>query len=60
MVKPAREGLSIGMARVTSSKQLEITIQDAFKYDNQFLLEQYIDGPEFTVYILQGQVLAVY
>ena len=57
MVKPAREGSSIGMARVTSAKQLETAIQDAFKYDNQVLLEQYIDGPEFTVSVLQGQAL---
>ncbi|NMH59211.1 D-alanine--D-alanine ligase [Alteromonas ponticola] len=57
MVKPAREGSSIGMARVTSAAQLETAIQDAFKYDNQVLLEQYIDGAEFTVSILQGQAL---
>jgi len=57
MVKPAREGSSIGMARVTSAKQLEQAIQNAFKYDNQVLLEQYIDGPEFTVSVLQGQAL---
>ncbi|MBJ2127752.1 D-alanine--D-alanine ligase [Alteromonas sp. IB21] len=57
MVKPAREGSSIGMARVTSAKQLETAVQDAFKYDNQVLLEQYIDGPEFTVSVLQGQAL---
>ncbi|MBU3021537.1 D-alanine--D-alanine ligase [Aestuariibacter sp. A3R04] len=57
MVKPAREGSSIGMARVTSAKQLETAIQEAFKYDNQVLLEQYIDGPEFTVSVLQGRAL---
>ena len=57
MVKPAREGSSIGMARVTSAEQLLTAIQDAFKYDNQVLLEQYIDGPEFTVSVLQGQAL---
>jgi len=57
MVKPAREGSSIGMARVTSAEQLENAIQDAFNYDNQVLLEQYIKGPEFTVSVIQGQAL---
>ncbi|WP_414828243.1 D-alanine--D-alanine ligase [Alteromonas sp. H39] len=57
MVKPAREGSSIGMARVTSAKQLNTAIQDAFNYDNQVLLEQYIDGPEFTVSVVQGKAL---
>lgn len=57
MVKPAREGSSIGMAKVTSAKQLETAIQDAFNYDNQVLLEQFIDGPEYTVSLVQGQAL---
>jgi D-alanine-D-alanine ligase len=57
MVKPAREGSSIGMARVTSASELNTAIQDAFNYDNQVLLEQYIDGPEYTVSVLQGQAL---
>ena len=57
MVKPAREGSSIGMAKVTSAEQLETAILDAFNYDNQVLLEQFIDGPEFTVALLQGKAL---
>ena len=57
MVKPAREGSSIGMAKVTSAKQLETAIQDAFKYDNQVLIEQFIDGREFTVSVVQGKAL---
>lgn len=57
MVKPAREGSSIGMAKVTSAKQLATAIQDAFKYDNTVLLEQYIEGPEYTVAVVQGQAL---
>lgn len=57
MVKPAREGSSIGMAKVTSAKQLETAIQDAFKYDNQVLVEQFIDGREYTVSVVQGKAL---
>lgn len=57
MVKPAQEGSSIGMAKVTSAKQLETAIQDAFKYDNTVLLEQFIQGPEYTVSILDGEAL---
>ena len=57
MVKPAREGSSIGMARVTSAKQLHTAVQDAFNYDNQVLLEQYISGSEFTVSVVQERAL---
>ena len=57
MVKPAREGSSIGMAKVTSAKQLETAVKEAFDYDRHVLIEQFIDGPEYTVSLLQGQVL---
>jgi D-alanine-D-alanine ligase len=57
MVKPAQEGSSIGMARVTTALQLETAIQDAFKYDNNVLLEQFIQGSEYTVSILNGVAL---
>ncbi|MCC2616454.1 D-alanine--D-alanine ligase [Aestuariibacter halophilus] len=57
MVKPAQEGSSIGMAKVTSAEHLATAVQDAFNYDNQVLLEQFIAGPEYTVSILNGRAL---
>ncbi|MGS2719659.1 D-alanine--D-alanine ligase [Paraglaciecola aestuariivivens] len=57
MVKPAQEGSSIGMAKVNNAQQLEIAIQDAFKYDNKVLIEQFVHGSEYTVSILNGHAL---
>ena len=57
MVKPAREGSSIGMAKVTSAKQLETAIKQAFEYDRHVLIEQFIDGLEYTVTVLNGRAL---
>ncbi|MCV2884889.1 D-alanine--D-alanine ligase [Aestuariibacter sp. AA17] len=57
MVKPALEGSSIGMAKVTSVDDLENAIQNAFKYDENVLIEQFIDGLEYTVSILNGRAL---
>ncbi|MCF2948597.1 D-alanine--D-alanine ligase [Paraglaciecola aquimarina] len=57
MVKPAQEGSSIGMARVNSALQLETAVQNAFKYDNKVLIEQFVHGSEYTVSILNGQAL---
>ena len=57
MVKPAQEGSSIGMAKVTTAGQLEAAIQDAFGYDDAVLLEHFILGPEYTVTILNGKAL---
>lgn len=57
MVKPAQEGSSIGMAKVSDAQQLETAIQDAFEYDEQVLIEQFIQGSEYTVSLLNGQAL---
>lgn len=57
MVKPAQEGSSIGMARVNNAQQLETAIQYAFEYDEHVLIEQFIQGAEFTVSLLNGQAL---
>ncbi len=57
MVKPAQEGSSIGMAKVTNPEQLASAIQDAFVYDDAVLLERFIQGSEYTVTILDGKAL---
>ncbi|MDU0356452.1 D-alanine--D-alanine ligase [Paraglaciecola aquimarina] len=57
MVKPAQEGSSIGMARVNNAQQLDTAVQNAFKYDNKVLIEQFVHGSEYTVSILNGKAL---
>lgn len=57
MVKPAQEGSSIGMAKVDSPQQLDLAIQDAFKYDDKVLIEQFVHGSEYTVSILNGKAM---
>ena len=56
-VKPAHEGSSIGMAKVADVEALIDAWKDASRYDSQVLVEQMIDGPEYTVAMLRGQVL---
>lgn len=57
MVKPAREGSSIGMAKVACATTLAAAVDTAFHYDEQVLIEQYIEGDEFTVSIVRGKAL---
>ncbi|GGU71446.1 D-alanine--D-alanine ligase [Pseudomonas laurentiana] len=57
IVKPAHEGSSIGMAKVHSGEELIAAWKDAARYDAQVLVEQWIQGPEFTVAVLRDQVL---
>ncbi|MBA1261287.1 D-alanine--D-alanine ligase [Stutzerimonas stutzeri] len=57
IVKPAHEGSSIGMAKVAGLAELIEAWQAASVYDAQVLVEQWIQGPEFTIATLRGEVL---
>ncbi len=57
MVKPAHEGSSIGMSKVSSRDQLEAALTEASRFDRSVFAEQVIEGPEYTVAILNGQAL---
>ncbi|MGY6554119.1 MAG: D-alanine--D-alanine ligase [Wenzhouxiangella sp.] len=56
-VKPAREGSSIGMSRVSAGDQLAPAIERALEHDQQVLIERLIEGREFTAAVLGDQVL---
>ena len=53
IVKPAREGSTIGLTKVVSSDQCEQAYALAARYDAQVLCEQFIDGEETTCAVLQ-------
>lgn len=57
MVKPALEGSSIGMYKVTAEDELIEAIRKAHQYDDNVLVEQWVDGPEYTVSILNDRAL---
>ncbi len=48
-IKPNNGGSSIGMSKVTAAAQLEPALQKAFNEDSQVLVEEMIEGREFTV-----------
>lgn len=58
VVKPAREGSSIGISLVRAPEGLTEALQKAGKYDDKVLIEQYIPGRELTVGILGEEALA--
>jgi len=57
MVKPANEGSSIGMAMASNSQELDAALLNAFKFDEEVLVEGWIEGPEYTVSMLAGEAL---
>lgn len=57
MVKPAREGSSIGMRKVNTSEDLAESYAFASQHDDLVIAEQYVEGREFTVAILGDDAL---
>lgn len=60
-VKPNNGGSSIGMSKVSKSEELEPAIDKAFLEDEQVLIEEMINGREFTVGAFQsgGKVIVL-
>lgn len=52
IVKPSRQGSTIGMRKVESEGELRRAVEEAFRYDSQALIEQFITGTEITVGVL--------
>ncbi|GAB7025985.1 D-alanine--D-alanine ligase [Geotalea toluenoxydans] len=57
VVKPSQEGSSVGVSIVRQESELEAAMQDAFKYDREILIEQFIKGSEVQVGILEDKAL---
>lgn len=58
-VKPSKEGSSIGVYKVNNQTQLESAIEGALALDQEVLLEQWVQGSEYTVGILGDAYLPV-
>ncbi|KIS43403.1 D-alanine--D-alanine ligase [Kosakonia radicincitans] len=57
IVKPSREGSSVGMSKVEKSEDLHAALALAFQHDDEVLIEKWLSGPEFTVAILGNEIL---
>jgi len=61
-VKPNNGGSSIGMSKVNApSEELGKAIEKAFKEDDQVLVEEFIEGREFTIGVFKakGEIIAL-
>jgi D-alanine-D-alanine ligase len=56
-VKPALEGSSLGMTKVSDSEALKLAYQNAAAYGTDVLAEQFMAGEEYTVAILGDRAL---
>jgi D-alanine-D-alanine ligase len=59
VIKPPRQGSTVGVVIVKTGRELESAQSEAAKYDRELLVEKYIPGRELTVGVLGEQILPV-
>ena len=59
IVKPSKQGSTVGLTIVREIGQLEAAVAEAFRYDDEVMIERFIAGRELTVGILGDVALPV-
>lgn len=59
IVKPNSGGSSIGISIVRKDEELVKAVEQAFKFDEEVLIEEYIEGEEITCCMLDGKPLPI-
>ncbi len=59
VVKPCCGGSSVGVSIVSNEIEFKNALTEAFSYEDNILVEEYIKGREFSVGVLDGKALPV-
>lgn len=59
VVKPSKQGSTVGLSIVKRREDLAAAIDEAFLYDDEVMIEQFVAGRELTVGILGDEALPV-
>jgi D-alanine-D-alanine ligase len=59
VVKPNKQGSTVGLTVVREAAQLAPALELARRYDDEVMIERFVPGREFTVGILDGRALPV-
>lgn len=59
VVKACCGGSSVGVAMAADKEEYQAAKEEAFRYDDHVVIEQYIKGREFSVGVLDGEALPV-
>ena len=59
VVKPSKQGSTVGLSVVKEASGLAAAIAEAFEFDDEVMLEKFVPGRELTVGILGGEALPV-
>jgi len=59
VVKPARQGSTVGVVIVKNESELDWAMAEAGKYDGKLLIEKFVPGRELTIGVLGDQALPI-
>jgi D-alanine-D-alanine ligase len=59
VVKPARQGSTVGIVIVKNQNALDGALKEAANYDRKLLIEKFVSGRELTIGILGDQALPI-
>lgn len=59
VVKPSKQGSTVGLSIVRDILNLDAAVAEAFKYDDEVMIERFIAGRELTVGVLGDDALPV-
>lgn len=59
VVKPSKQGSTVGLTVVKSAEAYDDAVREAWKYDDEVMIERFIPGRELTVGVLGDEALPV-
>ncbi len=59
VVKPARQGSTVGVVIVKNASELDSAMAEAGRYDQKLLVEKFVSGRELTIGVLGDQALPI-
>ena len=59
VVKPCCGGSSIGVTIVRDAAEFKAALDDAFKWENELIIEEFVQGREFSVGVIEGKALPI-
>ena len=59
VVKPRCGGSSIGVTIVRDAAEFKAALDDAFKWENELVIEEFVQGREFSVGVIEGKALPI-
>lgn len=59
IVKPSKQGSTVGLTLVKEFRELRAAVDTAFRYDSEVMIEQFVPGRELTVAVLGDTALPV-